>query len=247
MAKDPSDGLTYYLVIDKIHIDHLADVRSWSELKVGFDEKRIWVKGFSVSKIKSVAVKSIPYKSVYYEKNGKLYPQNSVLPERNSPASMLWTPMARAIPIKLTAINLNYFGIDESIPLQIVPSEAESEAVAMITSISTLEAYLNHAPAIRMKQISWVILNNDKVFLLGIPLLPIKGSVYWGNGDFILPTGYDFDLQLLIKACNKILNPHGDSLVVWDTDSTYALIDKADLTELSLSSLRITLTDFAQL
>ncbi|MBL4755788.1 MAG: hypothetical protein JKY52_19620 [Flavobacteriales bacterium] len=131
--------------------------------------------------------------------------------------------------------------------MHIVPSEAESEAVAMITSISSLEAYLNHAPANRINKISWAILNNDKVFLWGKPLLPITGRVYWRNGDFVLPTGYDFHLQILVKALDKILNPLKDSLVVWDTDTTYAIIEKTDLTALSLSSLRITLTDFAQL
>jgi len=237
MEKNVADDITYYLVIDAMHKTDLANIRPWHNLKVGIEENRIWVKDFDYAQVNSLEVKSIPYKTIYYSKNGKLFLLNSQLQDRNIP-NVLWTPIERALPVKLPAFNHNYFGISEKLTIHIVESEKEAESVAMITDLNTLETYLNAAPTIRLKTIKWVILDEDKVFLWGTPLLPINGKIYWQQNDLIIPGGYDLDLHLVAGSINDLINPDRKYLVVWDKDSRYFLIDKKDLQPLSLSSFR---------
>jgi hypothetical protein len=240
MAKHAANDLVYYLVIDELHRDDLAAIRPWQNLKLAYDQKQIWIKDLSYVQVESTEVKCIPYKTLYYESDGKLCLLNSLLPDRKMP-SLLWTPIERALPVKLPSFNHNYFGIDQKVILQLVPSEAEHEAEVMITTLNTLEAYITSAPAVRFGPLSWALLNNDKAFIAGTPMLPIDGAVYWRRGHFIIPAGYEFELDMLCDTMNDLLNPHNDSWIVWHSNNTYALIAKEDMQPLSLGSFRATI------
>lgn len=237
MAKHAANDLVYYLVINELHGDDLAAIRPWQNLKLAYDQKQIWVKDLSYIQVESPEVKCIPYKTLYYESEGKLCLLNSLLPDRNVP-SLLWTPIERALPVKLPSFNHNYFGIGQKVALQLAPSEAEHEAEVMITAAATLEAYLATAPAVRCKPLSWALLNGNKAFIAGTPMLPIDGEVYWRKGHFIIPAGYEFELDMLCPAMNDLLNPDNDSWILWNRDDTYALIAKEDMQPLSLGSFR---------
>lgn len=240
MAQDASNNLTYYLKIDESKKEDLAAIRIWSNLKFGVEENFIWVKGFDYVQIHSLEVKSIPFSILYYEKNSKLNLVNSLLPERNLP-NVLWTPIDRALPIKLTSFNNNYFGIREKIEITLIETTEEKESEVMITTTANLNLYIQSAPSIRLEKLQWSILNNDKVFLIGTPLLPITGDVYWKNKNHIIPTGYNFELPLVSNEINSILNLNNDYYIIWNKDNTYALLDLSDLEPLSISSFRLSL------
>lgn len=243
MAENASNDISYYLLLNDTHKSDLAEIRQWNNLKAAFDGGWIWIKDLDYAQVNSVEVKSIPYKTVFYEKQGKLFPQNSLLPDRTVPA-LLWTPIDRALPVKLPSFNHNYFGVREKIEMCLVPSRTEEEAEAMIIGIDILEHYMTTAPAVRLQNLKWVLLNNDTILLLGKPLLPLTAAVYWKRDNFILPAGYDFELYLLSDALNALLNPDHDQLIIWDINNTYSLIDKKDFQPLSLSSFRKTRQTF---
>ncbi len=238
MAQNAANDINYYLVIEASKQEDLGNIRPWQNLKVGIEAGFIWIKDFDYAQIHSVEVKSIPYKTIYYEKQSKLYLLNSLLPNRNLP-SVLWTPIDRAIAVKLPPFNHNFFGLQEDIAIQLVPSETEQDAAVMITSVLNLNQYIQTAPSIRLEKLKWLILNNDKVCLIGKPLLPIDGEVYWQYQNMILPVGFNFELPLLVDAMNEKLNPHNDNWIIWNTDNTYALIDKNSFESLSISSFRL--------
>jgi hypothetical protein len=204
------------------------------------DGDAIWVKDFDYIQINALEVKSIPYKTLFYSKEGKLFLLNSALPDRNIP-SLLWTPIERAIAIELPRFNHNFFGIEEKIELQIIPSQIEATAIALLTQIDLLKAYTITAPEVRLQKISWTLLNDDEVLLLGTPLLPISGKTFWQRGDFLLPTGFDVDLYLLIEILNLRINPERKNWVIWNPNSTYFLIPKSGMERLSLSGFRKTI------
>lgn len=237
MAKDSTNDLTWFLRVEKRYREDLAGIRHLSDLKAGFDENQIWVKDFSYAQINSTEVKSIPFKSIFYAKGGKLFLQNSLLPDRNIP-SLLWSPIDRALPLEMPSFNHNFFGIEEKIIMNLLPSEVETEAVGMLTSTEDLHKYLEAAPAIRLKNTNWVILENHRVFLLGKPFLPIKGATFWKRGEFLIPTGFDFDLFSLTDSLNNSINPTGEFWVVWNVDGTYFLISKKAFRGLSLGAFR---------
>ncbi len=238
MENHTSNHLTeYYLEIALDRKQDLAPLRTNPQLKLAFEENTIWVKGFSETEITCLEVRMIPFKTLYRALDGKLFLLNSRLPDRSIP-SVLWTPIARALPIQLPSFNHNYFGLQESISLTLEPSLQEQPVVGMFTTSTALLQYVEKAPAIRLERLTWVIVEKQSVFLLGQPILPLEGTVYWRKNDFLIPAGYDFDLTILVEEWSKWMNPAGHYWVVWQQDNTYFLIHKLDLTPLSIGSVR---------
>jgi hypothetical protein len=236
MAIDSAGSVAYFLLLPLEHKDYLGAVRHWENLKVGVEEGVIWVKDLTTVQIDSVEIKSIPHKTLYYTSGPSLYKQGSLLPDRAIP-SLLWTPVARGLPIELPPYNHNYFGVNERIAVRLVSTDQEQEAYAMLASMEALQAYVQSAPAIRLKHIRWVIAN-EKSLLLGTPLLPIQGDVYWRLNDFLLPAGCQFEFPLLAETIQALLNPKGDHWIVWQTDGRYWKLAKEDVRPLSIASFR---------
>jgi hypothetical protein len=241
MATHASDSLIYYACLPAERKLDLASIRHWDNVKVATDSGSIWVKGFSDFQIISKEVKSIPIKNLYFEKEGHLFPLGSSLPAQVVP-SLLWSPMDRALPMELPSFNHNYFGVDQSISLQLVADGEERETYAMKANLHDLEKYLTHASQVRLEKINWLILNSTQALLVGKPVLPIPGNTYWRFGQFLLPDGYHFDLPILAKALAQKLNQQNTDWILWDVDNTYTRIPQLSFMPLSRSSLRNTLS-----
>jgi MoxR-vWA-beta-propeller ternary system domain bpX2 len=243
MEKDVTNNMSYYLLTNAANKDDLGNIRPWNNVKVGIEGNDIWLKDLDYAQIHSLEVKSIPYKTLFYAKEGKLFLLHSQLPDRTIP-SLLWTVINRALPIKLPTLNHHFFGITEKIKVNLIPSETEREAMAMMTSISDLQQYIENTAAIRLQQIQWTIVDKENVLLIGKPLLPIKGSTFWQRNTHLIPTGFDFDLHILAEEMQRLLNPQQEGWIVWDKDSSYFLVKKTDLESLSISSFRLSMKAF---
>ena len=242
MEKDAGSSIVYFLSVPQAYKNDLARIRQWTNLKAGFDENIIWLRDLNYQQIYSAEVRSIPFAIAYYEKGNQLYLLDRKLPERNVPG-LLWTPIDRALPVKLPSLNHNYFGIHDTLDIKLVPSDHETDAVAMIVSLDILGRYIEHAPAVRLEKMRWAIMGSDRAFLLGTPLLPVPGTTVWSRKDLLFPTGYDLELYSLTDAIQKKINPGRDAWILWDTDNTYQLISKESLVPLSRSSFRVTITN----
>lgn len=240
METNASSRIAYYVMMNEADLDDMAALRQWTNLKIAFDAGQIWVSNFEEYQIDSVGVKSIPHKTIYYAKAGKLYPKNSLLPARNEPA-LLWTPIERALPIQLDDFNHNYFGTEERLAVKLVAIDTPKEAQVMLTSLDNLREFAETAPAIRLKPLEWVLMDNTDVLIFGQPVLPIKGSMFWVSHHAILPVGYDFEWTLLTAFIDKKINADKDHWVIWNQDATYFKIAKKAIRRLTLSSVRRTI------
>lgn len=239
MEKNASDNVTYFLCIQNYRKNDLYTIRHWADIKVGIENDLIWISNLDFGQVNSIEVKSIPGKIIFYSIDGKLFLLGSQLPDRNVPA-LLWTPIERALAVKLPTLNHNYFGIKEEIVLKLIHSENEVETDVMIADIESVKSYIETAPKIRLENVKWVVLNPQKVLLFGRPFLPINGEAFWCNNDFLIPAGYELELYSMIDIINNLLNPDFKNYVLWDIDNTYSLINKNKLEELSISSFRKT-------
>jgi hypothetical protein len=240
MAVDSANGLNYFLSLPAQHKDLLYSIRHWQNLKIAFDEDLVWVKELNFFQVNSIEVKSIPFKELYYLSENRLFPKGSLLPGTNVP-SLLWTPIERGLPIERPSYNHNYFGITEKIKIRLKPSEKEQEAFGLLVSMDTLSAYLETAPAIRLKNLSWVLID-DNSLILGFPLLPLQGSVYWRRDNFLLPVGFDFEFPILSDVINNFLSDDSNYWVVWSAENRFLKINKQSLKPLSISSFRLSTT-----
>jgi MoxR-vWA-beta-propeller ternary system domain bpX2 len=240
MAQDSPDNIAYYLHILASNKAHLGAIRHWQNLKIAFDGNNIWVKDFTAKQLEAREVRTIPNKRLYYAQQGKLFPINSLLPNRNVP-SLLWMGIERGLPVQLPALNLHYFGIQEKIAFKLVRNDAEKDAFAMVTSLKILGNYIETAPAIRLQTLKWAILSDENCMILGKPVLPIQGEILWKKKHFLVPAGHDFELPVLEEKMDQLLNPTGQYWVVWDAEGNYYLLDKKTPNQLSISSFRISL------
>lgn len=240
MAHHAAGSVKYYIAVNQDHLNDLARIRQWTNLKVGFERDTIWIRDFDYAQIHSTEVKSIPFKTAYYEKENKLIRINNLLPDRIVP-SVLWTPIDRALTVKLPPFNHNFFGIEERLSIHLVASDKETSAVALVIDLPILNQYISTAPSVRLEKIYWSVLESNKAILLGTPLLPLPGKSFWQRSNFLLPTGLDFDLHILTEAINKKINPRNNQLVIWNEDCTYSLLPKENLVPLSRGSFQLTM------
>jgi len=238
MAIHTSGSITYFLSLPVQHKDYLGAIRHWENLKVAIDEDVIWVKDLTGTQTDSVEVKSMPYKELYYADGPKLFPKGSLLPRRNVP-SLLWTPIERGLPVSLPAFNHNYFGITEKASIRLVATDQEAPALALMVTIDALHDYILTAPAIRLQGLQWTLVNSSHALLIGTPLLPLQGEVYWKRGNFLLPAGYDLELYAVSDSVNLLLNPGLDAWILWDKAAHYCTVSKDAFTPLSISSFRL--------
>ena len=245
MATNASnDIIEYYLSVPNQYKANLGTIRTWKNLQFGTEAELIWIKGFDQEQIASKEIKTLPSKKLYYAKNGKLFPLNSLLPDGTIPA-ILWTPIARGLPITLPQLNHNYFGLQDKIKIKLITSDLEQESLALKVDLNLLEKYIENAPNIRLKHLNWVVIANKEALVIGAPLLPITGQAYWKNQDFFIPLGLNLDYSLIVNELNQIINPKQKHFVLWDKTSKYSLIKKESFVPLTIGSFRKTMNKIA--
>jgi hypothetical protein len=237
MEKNIGNNISYILEQPKTHKDFLGSIRHWSNVKIAANDTCFFIKDITAEQASSLEINSIPYKTLYTLEDNKLFPIGSNVPIKKLPTMLLWTTMERGLPILLPAYNHNYFGIQETISVSLKATDVEQPAVAMYTPVETIANYIETAPAVRLKNLTWVIVNNTHVLLLGTPLLPIEGQTYWCYKDCLLPTGFDIEYSLLRDIINNNVNDNAWAL--WHIDGSYSAIPKISVMPLSISSFRI--------
>ena len=214
MAEDPSNDVTWLLEIEQQHLDYLGPVRHWGQLRMAASPDCYWISGLTADQLESPEIKSIPFKHLYFEKDQLLFHRGGLVPVKKLPELLVWTPLERGLPLDLPSFNHNYFGITEKLKLRLVPSGKEEEPAALLTSIAILRNYILTAPAVRLRRLLWVILD-DQALILGHPLLPLPGDSFWQKGDVLLPAGLDWEWPVLEPTLNRELNPDRDHWLLW--------------------------------
>jgi len=235
----------YYARIHKQYIETLATIRKWQNLKVATVEDFIWIGNFSQEQIESKEVRGLPNKEVFYCKNTTLYPLGSKLPFGHLP-SLLFTPIERALPITIESFNHNLFEINGEINIQLVQCDTEQDCSVMLVDIDALGKYIVQCPKVRMKNLKWVVLNKKEALLIGKPLLPLNGSVFWEHNSFIIPSGFMLNVGILQKVLQLKLDKDEEHYILWHPDASYSKISKDSFMPLSIGSYRQTQKNIAE-
>jgi len=243
MAKNSSNHITFIVSTNKDQLQELSQIRHFENLKVAFNGNEIWVKGFSLEQINSAEVKTLPFKSLYYLKDGLLFPKDSLLPYGKIPSMLLWTNINLAFALESPKQNHNFFGINSKVKLRIVPSEIEQETTAILVKLdSNTKNTIENAPAFRLNHLNYTIINNQFLLIIGTPVLPIKGHGFWLKNGFLFPNGYDLEFPILLPKLKSKLNPSNSYYVLWQQNNSYSLIGKNNFQPLSISSFRLSIS-----
>ncbi|UOX33422.1 hypothetical protein LXD69_15460 [Flavobacterium sediminilitoris] len=232
----------YYVELHKSHLEYLAPIRHWDNLKLAFEGERAFIKDFTPLQINDVVLLQIPHIIVYELKEQLLFRKDKLVPTKKLPSALLWMPILNALPIDLPKYNMNYFGIHDKIDIKIVKSEAEQKPYGVITKLENVKGYIETLPQVRLQNLKWIIIE-DSILFLGTPLLPIKGQTYWLKDNCLFPTGYALEFDVLFPIIKKQLNPNNDSMLLFQNNNSYLSIPLSDCKPLSLSSFRLTVNE----
>ena len=239
MADNAANTVAGFLLeIPAVYKELLGQIRHWDNLKAAFEGETLWVKEITVEQVENPLIKGLLYSKIYYAKGGLLFFKDSLLPVRKLP-HVLWSPLVHVLPVVLPSFNHNYFGMSQKIDVKIVYSQKEQPVHAVLAEKAVAGDYIQTAPKVRLSKLKWVGVD-DSVLIVGTPLLPISGRSYWMYNDFLLPSGFDFELPLLAKKFKQRIDPDDRHIIVWLENNTYIAIEKILFMPLSISSFRLT-------
>ncbi|MBP6386802.1 MAG: hypothetical protein KA313_02540 [Pseudarcicella sp.] len=237
MAENTPNALVYFLKIEAKYKDYLQTIRHWDNLKVGIDGNNIWVKNFTEKQVSNAQFQAIPFTKVFTEKMDLLFRIGSLLPDQKTPI-LLWTPIEKALPISSILLNQNFFGIAEKLEIKLVPSEEEHSASGLLVDIEMANEYIQTAPAFRLQLLSWTLVGKQKALILGEPLLPINGDIFWRKGNFLFPAGLQLEYPILEEEISEIMSKNANSLIWWLSEKEYCNIDTFNFQPLTIASWR---------
>lgn len=235
MANITGSGIEYWLSLSTAYQKTVYKLRKWSHLKMAIDEHLIWIRGLTKADIESAGILEIPSIKRYYLKETHLIPFGKKLPALIEP-NLIWSPIQRALKISLPKENFNYFGINQTYKISLVPSEEMRPVTATIVELKTLENYIHSALHFRLKNLKWTILKKEKAVIIGTPILPIQGQDLYENTCFLLPAGKKLQYSNMAKVYEAAL---GDSAEYWyliDEHNSIQKLRKADFNRLSKGS-----------
>lgn len=239
MAEYTANPVTDYLLeIPAVHKELLGHIRHWDNLRAAFEGDSIWLKDINPEQAENALIKGLPYSKLYYAKQGLLFLKDSLLPVRKLPQA-LWSPLSYVLPVALPSFNHNYFGISQKIAIRLVPSDKVQPVCAALAGRTEAGSYIQTAPKIRLTKLQWLGIDDD-ILIMGTPLLPVTGQSYWRDNDFLLPSGFDFELPLLAKKMKQQLDLANRYIILWKEDNTYIPLEKDAFMPLSISSFRLT-------
>lgn len=238
MAEDITGSINSgFVVIERVHTRYLAHIRAWTNLQVASENDHLWIKNFTAEQWTDIALKQIPFIHKYIVKDQLLFVEGSLLPSRKMP-SLLWSPIAKVLPVSLPELNHHFFGLQDTLPVVLKPSDQQRETFAMLINSNDLLNYANQAPEVRLQPLSWCMFN-DSALIIGYPPLPINGKSYWLCENALLPAGYEYEFPILAGSIEQKLNNRGDHYILWSPDNTTVLIPKQHFTRLSRSGIRL--------
>lgn len=243
MAKHATNSVGFFALTTKAYLQSLSQIRHFYNLKVAFNGKDVWVKGFTAEQIESVEVNTLPSKSVFYLKDNLLFPKDSLLPKMKVPSLLLWSAIVQALPLTSPKINHNFFGIHETIVPTIKPSKVVKDTKAILVTINTYtKKIIENIASYRLKDVKYTIINAKEILIIGTPIVSVQGQNYWLMNDFLFPNGYELEYPILNTVIKKQINPADLYYVLWYKDESYSLILKSDFSPLSISSFRLSLS-----
>ena len=237
MEESTAGNVIFFTAIPATAYEQLSALRKWTHLEMGKEGSIIWLKNFDYEEINSTPVLQIPFVKRYVGKQGKLFLFDHLLPERAIPA-IEWASISVETALTLPKYNFNYFGVSDKIEIKLVQSNQEKTTAALLTTLPQLTEYMSTAPAIRYQHLKWVLINYETVFLLGTPLLPIKGTSLWQSDSAFISSGYDFEMPIFTQTFTRKLIGAENRIVVWEATGKYFFINQNDLNFIDLAAVR---------
>lgn len=217
--------------------DHLGAVRVIPGLKAAEAGSHIWLRGIPAEEKWDLRLRSLPAVHTYELRGaGLLFEAGANTPVATLP-DLAWQELPAFLPVESPTSALP--GVVETLyPVLLKPAGQEAESSAMIVPLADLKQYAEHAPAVRLEHLRYAVAANGTALVLGTPLLPLPGKIYWQRGQLLIPAGHDFDPPIVGALVEAEASPLKDALVLFAENGQWERIEHAFIQSLSRSGVR---------
>jgi hypothetical protein len=216
-------------------IGHIRTVKGW---KVALHREQIWLKGPLDSGKDQILIHSLPITSSYeLDVERRLFPIGQL-----TPIALLeeldWKPITDFLPVEMPVSALP--GIVESrMPIRLIRTTAPKGVYALLTSFAGWKVYVESAPLIRLRQLSFALSASQEVLVVGEPLPTLPGKSYWRNGNLLLPSGYDFDPPFIANLLNNHFKTEKSDFILFKENGEWTSVSKDCLKQANRAVVRL--------
>jgi len=184
------------LVLEPQYEGQLGKIRTIPGWKAARYEDHIWLKGPLDNGKQQLLINSLPATTRYeMDAGNRLFPIG-----RLTPTALLeeldWLPLIDFLPLEIPISALPGI-LQTQMGISLIRSTNPKPASALQTSFEEWKAFVNDAPLIRLQQLQFAVSLTREVIVIGNPLPPIPGKVYWIDKNLLIPLGFDFDPPFL--------------------------------------------------
>jgi hypothetical protein len=217
----------------------LGSVRCLPGLLAAEKEGFIWVRGIDVSSAIDLRIRQLPGLHTYMlDADDYLFPPRGLTPIGKL-QPMTWVPVSTYITVMLPVSALPG-KINQQLVVKLVPSQQSQRGNALLTDLYTWKMYGETAPLVRLQQTRFAVSEENKVLIIGEPLPALPGKEYVLQDTLLIPCGFEFDPPVISSLIGSQFNPDNDSLLLFDTDSTWEEIPKDAFVQTTRSAIRLT-------
>lgn len=216
----------------------LGHVRAIPGLHVARRADQVWLRGILDEEEVDLRIRQLPAIHRYVlSADDQLF-----LPQGRTPVSYLprmeWQTILQYLPLELPLAA--YAGqSDAKLPVCLVASGKEENAVALRCKVDHLKAWAESAAEVRIQCLRMVADLDGNAWVMGHPLPAIPGISHWSCEGLLLPAGHQLEFPLLAPLIVSQNNPEKDALVVLQADGSWERIPLALFVVATRSGIRL--------
>ncbi|RYY53838.1 MAG: hypothetical protein EOO09_16565 [Chitinophagaceae bacterium] len=216
--------MVFVFQMDTANLERLSPVRAMRELRVCIDGETTWLQLENPGPVLPDQIRQLPFSATYELKNGLLFPPGKPTPVADLP-QLAWTTPAAVLPLELP-VSLLPGQVTGRVALVLLPGETEQESTVLMTGYDSWKLYGETASQTRLDRVSYAVSEDGSILVMGDPLPALPGRAFYVSGDFILPSGFVFNLpvELFPQVMQQVFP--ADNWILFDRNSTWTAIPK---------------------
>ncbi len=169
---------------------------------------------------------------------GRLTRPGHQVPDRVLPASG-WCELAKRMPIGFPACGAP--GMPAApIAIALEAGDPGIETEALLCRWTDFAGWVEHAFSIRTGGLKFARCDDERVFVIGRPLPPLRGSGFHRTGRLLIPGGHRLPDHLWPELLEELLDPGGIGLTMIHPDGSHEILEEAHLVPVTRSAVRLT-------
>jgi hypothetical protein len=127
-----------------------------------------------------------------------------------------------------------------SIPLSLVRDTEQREVTALLIKHESWQEYALTAPQARLSPLKFAASCNGNVLIVGNPLPPLGGSLYWEDHGVYVAAGLHWSPAVSAAVVRRVLQLQEGDLALWQATGSWELIRRSDFVAARRGAVRAT-------